>query len=215
MKIIIVGCGKFGTRLAKYLNNQGHDLVVIDNREETFNDLDDNFTGKTILGIGYDQEILLQAGIETADTLISCTSSDALNAVVGHIGHNIYHVGNVIVRMYDAKKARIFRSMGINTISVTNLGVERIMDYINPKTMQVVKKIGDDGEIKVIKVKATLSLIDKTVKEIISNGEFEIMAIERYGTTLIPLKDTKIKEDDLIYFTVLDECIDKFKQIVL
>ena len=89
------------------------------------------------------------------------------------------------------------------------------MDYINPKTMQVVKKIGDDGEIKVIKVKATLSLIDKTVKEIISNGEFEIMAIERYGTTLIPLKDTKIMENDVVYFTVLEESINEFKQVIL
>ena len=104
MKIIIVGCGNFGTRLAKYLNGLNHDVVIIDNRQETFNNLDDNFTGKTILGIGYDKDILEKAGIKTADTLVSCSSSDAVNAVVSHIAHNIYHVPNVIARMYDNKK---------------------------------------------------------------------------------------------------------------
>ena len=57
MKIIIVGCGKFGTRLANYLNNQNHDVTVIDNRLEAFNNLGTNFTGRTLLGMGYDKDI--------------------------------------------------------------------------------------------------------------------------------------------------------------
>ena len=215
MKIIIVGCGNFGTRLAKYLNGLNHDVVIIDNRQETFNNLDDNFTGKTILGIGYDKDILEKAGIKTADTLVSCSSSDAVNAVVSHIAHNIYHVPNVIARMYDNKKARIFRSMGIHIISVTGLGVERIMDYIDTSRLQVIKKIGDDSGIRVVKIKAGLSMIGKTVLEITSHGEFEVIAIERYGTTMIPLKDTKIMENDVVYFTVLEESINEFKQAIL
>ena len=58
MKIIIVGCGKFGTRLANYLNNQNHDVTIIDNREEAFNNLGGNFTGRTVLGMGYDKDVL-------------------------------------------------------------------------------------------------------------------------------------------------------------
>ena len=121
MKIIIVGCGKFGTRLANYLNNQNHDVTIIDNREEAFNNLGGNFTGRTVLGMGYDKDVLESAGIKVADALISCSSSDAINAVVSNIAHNIYHVNNVIARMYDKSKARIFRSMGIHTISITDL----------------------------------------------------------------------------------------------
>ena len=77
MKIIIVGCGKFGTRLANYLNNQNHDVTIIDNREEAFNNLGGNFTGRTVLGMGYDKDVLESAGIKVADALISCSSSDA------------------------------------------------------------------------------------------------------------------------------------------
>ena len=117
--------------------------------------------------------------------------------------------------MYDNKKARIFRSMGIHIISVTGLGVERIMDYIDTSRLQVIKKIGDDSEIRVVKIKAGLSMIGKTVLEITSHGEFEVIAIERYGTTMIPLKDTKIMENDVVYFTVLEESINEFKQVIL
>ena len=163
MKIIIVGCGKFGTRLANYLNNQNHDVTVIDNRLEAFNNLGTNFTGRTLLGMGYDKDILEAAGIKMADALISCSSSDAINAVVSNIAHNIYHVNNVVARMYDKSKARIFRSMGIHIISITDLGVERILDYFDNNRLQVVKKIGENSEIKIIKLKAPLVLINKTV----------------------------------------------------
>ena len=199
MKIIIVGCGKFGTRLANYLNNQNHDVTVIDNRLEAFNNLGTNFTGRTLLGMGYDKDILEAAGIKMADALISCSS-------------NIYHVNNVVARMYDKSKARIFRSMGIHIISITDLGVERILDYFDNNRLQVVKKIGENSEIKIIKLKAPLVLINKTVEEISSRGEFEIVAIERNDNTMMPLKDTKIKDNDTIYFSVLDESLAKFKQ---
>ena len=202
MKIIIVGCGKFGTRLANYLNNQNHDVTIIDNREEAFNNLGGNFTGRTVLGMGYDKVVLESAGIKVA------------NAVVSNIAHNIYHVNNVIARMYDKSKARIFRSMGIHTISITDLGVERILDYFDSNRLQVVKKIGEDSEIKIIKIKASLSLIGKTVDEISLHGEFEVVAIERHDITMMPLKDTKIKDNDTIYFSVLEESLLKFKEIL-
>ena len=202
MKIIIVGCGKFGTRLANYLNNQNHDVTIIDNREEAFNNLGGNFTGRTVLGMGYDKDVLESAGIKVADALISCSSSDAINAVVSNIAHNIYHVNNVIARMYDKSKARIFRSMGIHTISITDLGVERILDYF------------DSNRLQVIKIKASLSLIGKTVDEISLHGEFEVVAIERHDITMMPLKDTKIKDNDTIYFSVLEESLLKFKEIL-
>ena len=214
MKIIVVGCGKFGTRLAKFLNSKNHDVVVIDNRRDTFNNLGCNFTGRTLIGIGYDKDILEAAGIKTCNMLISCTSNDATNAVVSHIAHNIYHVPSVVARMYDEGKARIFRSMGIHIISVTGLGVERILDYVNTNRLQVIKKIGEESEVKIVKVHAPLSLIDKTVEEIASHGEFEVTAIERYGTTIIPLKDTRIKDNDTIYFTVLEESLDNFRKII-
>ena len=94
------------SKLFKIIKN--HDVTIIDNREEAFNNLGGNFTGRTVLGMGYDKDVLESAGIKVADALISCSSSDAINAVVSNIAHNIYHVNNVIARMYDKSKARIF-----------------------------------------------------------------------------------------------------------
>lgn len=80
--------------------------------------------------------------------------------------------------------------------------------------LQVVKKIGEDSEIKIIKIIASLSLIGKTVDEISLHGEFEVVAIERHDITMMPLKDTKIKDNDTIYFSVLEESLLKFKEIL-
>lgn len=85
MKALVIGCGKFGVRVSEYLARKNHEVVVVDNNPESFHALSEDFTGRTLCGVGYDKDILEQAGIETADVLIGCTSSDSLNAVVANI----------------------------------------------------------------------------------------------------------------------------------
>lgn len=115
-KIWCPGVGIFGTK--------NHDVIVIDNSPETFLALSEEFTGRTICGVGYDKDVLKQAGIASADVVIGCTSSDSLNAVVANIAKNVFHVPTVIARMYDPIRARMFESMGIYTVSITRLGLD-------------------------------------------------------------------------------------------
>ena len=63
MKVLIIGCGKFGVRLAEYLTRKNHEIVVVDNDPETFHALGAEFTGRTICGVGYDKAVLEQAGV--------------------------------------------------------------------------------------------------------------------------------------------------------
>ena len=111
MKVIVVGCGKFGIRVAEYLIRQNHDVTVIDNNREAFHAFSEEFTGRTICGVGYDRDVLEQAGVSTSDVLISCASSDSLNAVIASVAKNMYHVPTVIARMYDPVRAKMFESM--------------------------------------------------------------------------------------------------------
>ena len=115
MKALIIGCGRFGVRVADYLTRNNHDVVVIDIDPETFTALGETFTGRTICGVGYDKAVLEAAGVAAADVVISCTSSDSLNAVVANTAKNVYHVPTVIARMGDPVRARLCESMGIYT----------------------------------------------------------------------------------------------------
>lgn len=96
MKALVIGCGKFGVRVSEYLARKNHDVIVIDNSPETFLALSEEFTGRTICGVGYDKDVLEQAGIASADVVIGCTSSDSLNAVVANIAKNVFPVPTVI-----------------------------------------------------------------------------------------------------------------------
>ena len=85
MKALVIGCGRFGVQVSEYLAWKNHDVVVVDSDSESFHALSKEFTGRTLCGIGYDKDILEQAGISTIDVVIGCTSSDSLNAVVANI----------------------------------------------------------------------------------------------------------------------------------
>ena len=130
MRVIIVGCGKFGVRVSEYLTRNNHEVTVVDSSSDAFHALGEEFTGRTVCGIGYDREVLNEAGINAADALISCDSSDSMNAVIANIAKNIFHVPTVIARMYDPIRAKMFESMGIYTVSITRLGVENVVEYL-------------------------------------------------------------------------------------
>jgi len=124
MNVIIIGCGKLGSGLAKLLVSKKHNVTIIDSDPASFELLGENFGGTTMVGSGFSRDILESAGIKTADAIISCSKNDDANALIGRLGQNIYHVPCVISRLYDPRKAKIYRSLGIRTISTTTWGVE-------------------------------------------------------------------------------------------
>jgi len=107
MKIIIVGCGRMGSGLAQELSLSGHDITVIDSDSNSFFRLGNNFKGKSIKGIGFDRDILIEAGIERADAIAALTSNDEANAVVARMSREIFRVPKVIAGLTENPKAEI------------------------------------------------------------------------------------------------------------
>ncbi|HIQ97202.1 MAG TPA: TrkA family potassium uptake protein [Candidatus Limivivens merdigallinarum] len=202
MKVIVVGCGKFGIRVAEYLIRQNHDVTVIDNNREAFHAFSEEFTGRTICGVGYDRDVLEQAGVSTSDVLISCASSDSLNAVIASVAKNMYHVPTVIARMYDPVRAKMFESMGIFTVSITRLGVENIMEFLEDnRNWRVIRKFGND-EIQIIKARVTSSLEGTKLSDLSVEGKMSLIALERHGRSLFPVKDMLCEYNDMLYLAV-------------
>ena len=74
MHMIVVGCGRVGSTVARELSNTGHDVVVIDRNADAFRRLGDDFTGRTVVGIGFDREVLLSAGITASSAVVAVTN---------------------------------------------------------------------------------------------------------------------------------------------
>ena len=203
MKIIIIGSGNFGIKLAKQLNEKNHDVIIIDNNKDNFSGLGLNFSGIKIEGMGYDKTVLEKAKISECDIVIACSSSDSINAVVGNIAKNVYHVPFVIVRMYDSLKAKIFSSMGLYPISITSLGVEEIMEIIQEERIYKVKEIGKEGAL--YKVKATSILEGFNPNELMEKGKYEMISIVRENHTFFVSEIERIEVSDLLYYVVKKE----------
>jgi trk system potassium uptake protein len=134
MKIMIMGCGRVGGRLATMLDQQGHAVTVIDIDSYSFRRLPANFRGKALVGNGNDAEALKRAGIEGTDVFLALTQGDNRNIMAAQIAKHIYNVKRVICRIYDPLRQEMYEGLGLESISPTAI----VADILK-------KKIEDQG----------------------------------------------------------------------
>jgi trk system potassium uptake protein len=126
MRVVIVGCGRVGSYLARMLANEGHQVTIIDNHTLAFERLGDDFPGETLLGTGIDEDVLRRAGIEQADAFVATTNGDNTNIMAAQVAKEIFHVPRVICRIYDPLREEVFRGLGLTTFSPTVVGATSI-----------------------------------------------------------------------------------------
>lgn len=143
MYVIIVGCGKVGSKLAAALSDENHDVTVIDNDSDKFDQLGSGFNGVTIKGVPLDEDVLKSAGIEKADAMAVVTPDDNMNLTVSQIAKEIFNVPKVITRVYDPDRELIFNQLGITTICPVSLTVCQIKNLLNQKFDGLWSSFGD------------------------------------------------------------------------
>src|SRR3989338_5791216 len=112
MYVIIAGCGRVGSELAKLLSAEGHNVVVIDRSQSSFERLGGTFNGLSLVGNGFDLNLLKQACIEKADAFCAVTNGDNTNLVSAQVAKKIFKVPKVIARVYDPQRAHIYATLG-------------------------------------------------------------------------------------------------------
>lgn len=130
MNILVVGCGKVGSKLSNVLSKMGHDVAVIDPDSSHFSNLADDFSGYTVTGVPIDQDILKRAGISGCDALAAVTTDDNMNVMVCQIASQVYHVDRVLARIYDPRRSNVFSQFGLHTVCPTNLSVDAIYSML-------------------------------------------------------------------------------------
>ena len=115
MHVVIVGCGRVGSSLARSLVADGHTVAVIDRRSQAFERLGPNFSGETFTGIGFDRDLLVRAGIERAEAVAAVTNGDNSNILVARVARETFGIERVVARIYDPRRAAIYQRLGIAT----------------------------------------------------------------------------------------------------
>lgn len=130
MKVIIMGCGRVGARLAGLLDADGHNITVLDTDSYSFRRLPSGFKGKALIGNGIDEEALKRAGIEKADAFIAVTQGDNRNIMAAQIAKHIFEVKRVICRIYDPLRQEMYESLGLESLSPTTIFADLLKNIL-------------------------------------------------------------------------------------
>ncbi len=210
--VVIVGCGRVGSTLALELVAVGHTVAVIDRKPDAFKRLGENFSGLTIAGIGFDRDLLQEAGIERAQAVAAVTNGDNSNILIARVAREKFGIEKVVARIYDPKRAEIYERLGIATVATVKWTSERILRRILPDISSV-EWTDPSSNVVLIEREFPNSLAGKKVFEIELSGA-RISALRRLGTAVIPDENTIVQQGDVGYFAVEIGSLDKLNSLL-
>lgn len=213
MKVIVMGCGRMGEQLARILADEGHEVAVIDYNPLALERLGPHFKGRKVLGVGFDRDVLIAAGIEYADAFAATSSSDNANIIAARIARNIFHVPRVVVRLYDPGRADIYRRLGLITICSTTWGAERMRELLTHTALDPVMTFGN-GEVSLLALETPPHLVGRQVRDITVPNEINVVVITRQGEAMLPTLGMEFQAGDLIHLTVLASAMERAEALL-
>jgi trk system potassium uptake protein TrkA len=197
MYVIVVGCGRVGAELAMLMSRRGHDVTVIDHIGSSFSHLDPAWRGRTIEAEAMAEGVLERAGIKTAGGLASVTNSDAVNAVVAHVARTVYDVPSVVSRNYDPRWRPLHEAMGLQLVSSTAWGAQRVQELLESRRMRAVLAAGN-GEVEVYETAVPESWSGRTLGELLKGLDCAPVSLTRGGRASLPEPSTRLAAGDLL-----------------
>ncbi|MBI2251277.1 MAG: NAD-binding protein [Armatimonadetes bacterium] len=212
MKVVILGSGRQGARLALLLEAENYDVSIIDKISDSFKRLE-HFKGEKILGNGIDIDTLKKAGIEKAYAFAAVTNGDNTNLMTAQIAKTIFKVPKVVCRVYDPRRAGIYHDLGLDTVCSTTVGARMLRNIISTPKILRQYQIGD-GTALAIEIKLGKASEGKKIKEIEIKGEFRISAVIRDHIPYVPYPDFELKAGDQIFGVIKTEGLEISKKIL-
>ncbi|MFA5787885.1 MAG: TrkA family potassium uptake protein [Actinomycetota bacterium] len=213
MHIIVMGCGRVGSNLAERLDSEGHSVCIIDKNPKARLMLSRRFSGKFIAGNGFSREVLESANIAQADAFISVTAGDNSNIVGARTARDEFHVPKVIARIYDPRRADIYRDLGIPTVATVRWTVSQIHQLLFHRELEPEKSFGN-GETLLISSTAPSYLEGRRVSQFNVEGEIQVVEVTRGGRSLIPGPGTTIESGDVISFAVASTSLGRLRSFL-
>lgn len=194
MHMIVVGCGRVGSTVARRMESAGHDVVVIDRRADAFRRLGPDFRGRTLVGVGFDRELLKEAGIGPESAVMAVTSGDNSNILVARVAREMFGAARVVARIYDPRRAAIYERLGISTVATVSWASKRVFQLILPQ----------NGEVEWVDPTAQFSLVERRVPASVAGTRVDaagahVALLVRNGQASIPAAGTLLQEGDMVH----------------
>jgi trk system potassium uptake protein TrkA len=212
MRYLIVGCGRVGSTLAKLLDADNNEVIVVDENPSAFNRLGQKFKGHVVVGTGIDYDVLKRAGAQTADGFIAVTNGDNRNVMAALIAQRMFNIKKVVARIYDPTRGMMYRDLGIETVCPTTVGAKMIRDMLLEAPWDTLQSF-DFGKVTSLRAVVRANDSGKRVSEFERPGRIRIAAVRTGKTVRVPGEDTILSDGDEINAIVAPDAISEFAQM--
>jgi trk system potassium uptake protein len=196
--IVIMGCGRVGSTIAHILEDSGHSVAVIDRDPEAFRKLSSGITG-----IGYDREVLAQAGIEHADGFAAISSGDNSNVIAARVARESFGVQRVVARIYDPRRADVYQRLGIPTVATVRWTADQMLRRLLPEGAEPLWR-DPTGAVVLAEVACVADWLGEKVSALEQMASTRIAFISRMGQAMIPTQGTVLQEGDVLHVVAED-----------
>jgi trk system potassium uptake protein TrkA len=202
--IVIMGCGRVGSTLAHILEDQGHSVAVIDQDAEAFRKLRPGFHGGKVTGIGFDRDVLIEAGIEKADAFAAVSSGDNSNVISARVARESFGVQRVAARIYDPRRAEVYQRLGIPTVATVRWTADQMLRRLLPEGIATLWR-DPTGAVVLAELTCCDDWLGEKASALEAAADTRIAFISRLGEVLMPGPSTVLQQGDVLNVIAREE----------
>ncbi|WP_329564229.1 potassium channel family protein [Kitasatospora sp. NBC_01266] len=197
MHIVIMGCGRVGSALARALEKQGHSVAVVDQDPTAFRRLGAGFNGRRVTGVGFDQDTLREAGIEEAGAFAAVSSGDNSNIIAARVARENFGVEHVVARIYDPRRAEVYQRLGIPTVATVRWTADQMLRRLLPSGAEPLWQ-DPSGTVQLAEVAFAPGWVGRRVSELEEASGARVAFVTRLGEGVLPSPQMVVQEGDLV-----------------
>jgi trk system potassium uptake protein TrkA len=202
--VVIMGCGRVGSTLARSLEDRNHTVSIIDNDPDAFRRLGPSFNGDKVTGFGFDQEVMEKAGVRRADAFAAVSSGDNSNIIAARVARETFGIEQVVARIYDPGRAEVYQRLGITTVATVKWTADQVLRRIMPAGAEPDFR-DPSGTIRVDHIGVPERWIGERTIHFQEQSRTRIAWIDRLGEGMIPTRETVMQEGDMLHLVLRDE----------
>jgi trk/ktr system potassium uptake protein len=202
--VVIMGCGRVGSTLARSLEDRNHTVSVIDSNPDAFRRLGPSFNGTKVTGYGFDQAVLAEAGIERADAFAAVSSGDNSNIIAARVARETFGIQQVVARIYDPGRAEVYQRLGITTVATVKWTADQVLRRILPAGAEPDFR-DPSGTIRVDQVPVSEAWVGSRTTDFQEQASCRIAWIDRLGEGMLPTRETVLQEGDMLHLVMREQ----------